>query len=229
MKTRIALATAAACSLGAPFAEAHITSVTWTESRSQAPSVFPSNSYAFGGLSFGSVGQYEKLRGTATGELDPNDPRNQVITDIQLAPRNAAGMVTYSMDVFVLRPLNQANGNQRMLFDFNNRGQMRLGRLNNGTATSDPVTATDAGDGFVMRHGFSVAGNGWDFGATGAANMKISVPSLTGLPGPSYEYLVFDNATTTTATLTFPANTLDKALARLTVRARVDDTPRIMA
>src|SRR5256885_8837455 len=122
-----------------------------------------------------------------------------------------------------------SNGNQRMLFDFNNRGQMRLGRLNNGTVTSDPVSAADAGDGFVMRHGFSVAGNGWDFGATGTANMKISVPRLTGLPGPSYESLVFDTAPPTPATLTFPANTLDKALARLTVRARLDDTPRIMA
>jgi len=228
MKTRIALAVAAACALSAQLAEARITSVTWDPARSQAPSMFPGQSAAFGGLSFGTVGQYEKLRGTATGELDPNDPRNKVITDIELAPRNAAGMVTYSMDVFVLRPLNQANGNQRMLFDFNNRGQMRLGRLNNGTVTSDPVTAADAGDGYVMRHGFSVAGNGWDFGASGTANMKISVPRLTGLPGPSYEYLVFDNATTTAATLTFPANTLDKALARLTVRARLDDTPRTM-
>jgi len=228
MKTRIALAVAAAFTLSAELAEARITGVTWDPARSQAPSMFPGNSAAFGGLSFGSVGQYEKLRGTATGELDPNDPRNRVITDIELAPRNAAGMVTYSMDVFILRPLNQANGNQRMLFDFNNRGQMRLGRLNNGTVTSDPVTAADAGDGYVMRHGFSVAGNGWDFGATGTANMKISVPQLTGLAGPSYEYLVFDNATTTAATLTFPANTLVKSLAKLTVRARLDDTPRTM-
>jgi len=228
MKTRIALAVAAAFALSAQLAEARITSVTWDPARSQAPSMFPGQSAAFGGLSFGTVGQYEKLRGTATGELDPNDPRNKVITDIELAPRNAAGMVTYSMDVFVLRPMNQALGNQRLFYDFNNRGQMRLGRVNNGTVTSDPVTAADAGDGYVMRHGFSVAGNGWDFGASGTANMKISVPRLTGLPGPSYEYIVNDNATTATATLSFPANTLDKALAKLTVRARLDDPPRTM-
>src|SRR5436190_12838162 len=224
----IALAITAAFAVAPLIAEARITSVTWDPARSQAPSMLPGQSAAFGGLSFGGVGQYEKLRGTATGELDPNDPRNKVITDIELATRNAGGMVTYSMDVFILRPLNQANGNQRLFYDFNNRGQMRLGRLNNGTVTSDPVSAADAGDGFGMRHGFSVAGNGWDFGASGTANMKISVPRLTGLPGPSYEYIVNDNATTTTATLTFPANTLDKALAKLTVRARLDDTPRTM-
>jgi len=213
MKT-IALAIGAAFAVAPLVAEARITSVTW-DARSQSP--------AFGGLSFGTVGQYEKLRGTATGELDPNDPRNKVITDIELAPHNAAGMVTYSMDVFVLRPLNQANGNQRMLFDFNNRGQMRLGRLNNGTVTSDPVSAADAGDGFVMRHGFSVAGNGWDFGATGTANMKISVPRLTGLPGPSYEYIVNDNATTASTVITFPPNSTNTSLAKLTVRPRLDD------
>jgi hypothetical protein len=228
-RTALALAIAAIPMLASGPAQARITSVTWSESRSQAPSVFPGNSYAFGDLSFGAVGQYEKLRGTAMGELDPDDPRNEVITDIELVPRNANGMVAYSMDVFVLRPADPTKGNQRLLFDFNNRGQMRLGRLNNGTVTSDPITAEDAGDGFVMRHGFSVAGNGWDFGATGIANMKITVPQLADLPGPSYEYLVFDNATTQTANLTFPANTLDKALlARLTVRAHLADTLRVM-
>jgi len=77
--------------------------------------MFPGQSPTFGGLSFGSVGPYEKLRGTARGVLDPNDPRNKVIADIELARRNADGMVEYSMDVFILkRRLNLANGNQRL-------------------------------------------------------------------------------------------------------------------
>ena len=41
---------------------------------------------AFGGASFGEVGPYEQLRGHAYGELDPADPRNQVIVDLALAP-----------------------------------------------------------------------------------------------------------------------------------------------
>jgi len=36
----------------------------------------------FGGRTFGAVGQYEKLRGTAFGEVDPRDPRSAVIADI---------------------------------------------------------------------------------------------------------------------------------------------------
>ena len=47
----------------------------------------------FQGASFGDTGPYEKLVARATGEIDPRDPRNAVITDIMLAPRNARGMV----------------------------------------------------------------------------------------------------------------------------------------
>ena len=71
---------------------------------------------AFDGRSFGEVGQYQKVRMRAFGEVDPNDPRNAVIADIQLAPRNARGMVEYSMDVFVLKPAVLANGNHRLLY-----------------------------------------------------------------------------------------------------------------
>ena len=38
------------------------------------------------------------------------------------------------------------------------------------------------------------------------------------ITGPSYEYIVFDNATTLQSTLTYPAATLDKSKATLTVR-----------
>jgi len=44
----------------------------------------------FDGRTFGpnsSVGAYQKIRGTAHGEVDPADLRNAIITDIGLAPR----------------------------------------------------------------------------------------------------------------------------------------------
>ena len=217
MNRKLALTVAAAFGLSAHLAEARITRVEIDPARSQSPT--------FGGLSFGASGQYEKLRGTAWGELDPNDPRNKVITDIGLAPPNAAGMVEYSMDVFILKPINLDNGNHRVLLDFNNRGGMRVGLLNNAAAMNDPSTVAHAGDGFIMRQGYAIVANGWDFGAAGFANMKISVPTLTGITGPSYEYIVFDDATSTSHELAFPAATLDKLQAQLTVRARLDDTP----
>ncbi|MGA7480515.1 MAG: hypothetical protein WBW26_01405, partial [Bradyrhizobium sp.] len=50
---------------------------------------------AFGSQSFAGVGQYEFITGIATGEVDPNNPQNSLITDIQLAPKNAQGHVVY--------------------------------------------------------------------------------------------------------------------------------------
>lgn len=48
---------------------------------------------AFEGKTFGTVGAYEKLVGRAYGEVDPKDPRNAVIVDLDKAPKNARGMV----------------------------------------------------------------------------------------------------------------------------------------
>ena len=202
-------------------AKSGIRSIVIDPDRSQSPT--------FGGLSFGSVGQYEKLRGTAYGELDPADPRNAVITDIELAPVNERGMVEYSMDIFILKPINLAAGNHRLFFDFNNRGQMRVSLLNSAAPTNNPTTAKDAGTGLIMKQGYTVVSNGWDCSASGFDSMTINLPVASNggetITGPSYEYIVFDNTTTLTSELAYSAATLDKSQAQLTVRAHLDDAP----
>ena len=215
--------------LDAP-AEAEITRIVIT--RTQSPT--------FDGLSFGEVGQYEKLAGRAFGEVDPTDPRNAVIADIQLAPRNARGMVEYSMDIFILKPVALANGNHRLLYYMNNRGNLDspffpsigvLSVFNDGSGGNDPTTAAHAGNGFLMRQGYTIVSSGWDAGvAPGANRLTLSVPvakNPDGSPivGPSLEEIVIDNATTITAGLTYPAATLDKSQASLTVRVHYDDPP----
>lgn len=145
---------AAAAVLSAPAVRQGIKSILIDPDRSE--------SVTFDGLSFGSVGQYEKIRGIAYGEVDPSDPRNAVITDIELAPVNAQGMVEYSMDIFILKPVDLNRGNHRILFDFNNRGQMRVGLFNDAVTTNNPTSAKDAGTGFIMNLGYTVvaaAGN----------------------------------------------------------------------
>ena len=184
------------------------------------------------------MGQYEKLVGRAFGEVDPNDPRNAVIADIQLAPRNTRGMVEYSMDVFILKPVALANGNHRLLYYMNNRGNLDspffpsigvLSVFNDGSGGNDPTTAAHAGNGFLMRQGYTIVSSGWDAGvAPGANRLTLSVPvakNPDGSPivGPSLEEIVIDNATTITAGLTYPAATLDKSQASLTVRVHYDD------
>src|SRR5438067_200102 len=63
---------------------------------------------AYGGRVFGAAGAYEEIRGTASGELDPFDHHNAVITDINLAPRNANGKVTYTATFTMLKPVDMS-------------------------------------------------------------------------------------------------------------------------
>ena len=176
----------------------------------------------FEGRSFGDVGPYEKLVGRVYGEVDPETPESAVIADIELAPRNAKGMVEYSADLLILRPVDPARGNGRLFYEANNRGRLlSLNRLNAApTANSDPTSADDAGNGFLMRQGYTFVASGWDATASSAdSRLNITLPVAvnrdgSAIVGPSLEELVIDNDTTTTGRLTYPAATLDTATNR---------------
>ncbi|OFW50370.1 MAG: hypothetical protein A3G77_07865 [Acidobacteria bacterium RIFCSPLOWO2_12_FULL_68_19] len=77
---------------------------------------------AFDGRTFGSAGQYETLAGRAFGELDPNDPRHRLITDILLAPRNAGGKVEYMATFYLVKPIDMSKSSRLMWHDVPNRG-----------------------------------------------------------------------------------------------------------
>ncbi len=64
---------------------------------------------------------YETLRGRAFGELDPNDPRNAVITDIQLGA-DADGKVRYEASFALTKPVNLSQASGFMWHDVPNRG-----------------------------------------------------------------------------------------------------------
>src|SRR5882757_6299362 len=92
-------------------AQAHVTQIVITERTS-----------GFNGQSFGHVGQYEMIRGVATGEIDPGDRRNALITDIKLAPRNARGNVEYSATFTIAKPLDMRRASGVLTYDVVNRG-----------------------------------------------------------------------------------------------------------
>lgn len=77
---------------------------------------------AFDGATFGSAGQYETIAGRAFGELDPADPRNAIITDIALAPKNAAGKVEYIVSFYLVKPIDMSRASRLMWQDVPNRG-----------------------------------------------------------------------------------------------------------
>ena len=76
----------------------------------------------FGGYSWPEVGQYEKIAGNAYGEVNPLDPQNAVIVDIELAPRNARGNVEYSFNFYILKPIDLKKGADKMMYEPPNRG-----------------------------------------------------------------------------------------------------------
>ena len=67
-------------------------------------------------------GQVETLSGHFYGELDPQDPHNSLITDIQLAPRNARGMVEYTGTFAISKPVDMARANGVLFYSVPNRG-----------------------------------------------------------------------------------------------------------
>src|ERR1700724_3130767 len=92
------------------------------------------------GQTFGSVGAYEKVVGRFRGELDPRSPLNAAIVDLDKAPRNARGMVEYSADFYILKPVDIIKGNGALIYELANRGNKGiLPRFNYAAASNDPT------------------------------------------------------------------------------------------
>jgi hypothetical protein len=133
-----------------------------------------------GGAEFGASGAYTRLNGTAFGELDPSHPRNRGIALLDKAPRNARGRVGYRSDFVILRPTDPARGNGRILYEVNNRGRiMMLANLCAGTAGNTWKTATDLGNAFPLRLGFTLVWSGWDAGAPKATGLSLDAPEAS--------------------------------------------------
>ena len=88
---------------------------------------------------------FERIKGIATGELDPKDRRNALITDIALAPKNAAGRVEYRTNFTIVKPVDMSKASGVMLFNVVNRG--RHGGPGEFHIGGDP------GDGFLYKLG----------------------------------------------------------------------------
>ena len=111
--------------------------------------------------SFGSVGSYTQVDGTAYFAVDPLHPSNETIADIKLAPRNEQGLVEFSSDFRILRPDDPAKSNGRLLLDVLNRGKALALRNINSAPDVAPDAPMDPGNGFLMRQGYTLAWCGW--------------------------------------------------------------------
>jgi len=92
---------------------------------------------------------YEEITGKAYFWLDPKDPHNKMIADIDKAPISKDGGVEFSADILAVWP-KIGDGNNVALVDVVNRGNTTAFRLNR-SAGADRV-----GDGFLMKQGFTI-------------------------------------------------------------------------
>jgi hypothetical protein len=77
-----------------------------------------------------AIGPFERLSGKIHGELDPADPKNAIITDIALAPRNAKGRVEYVATFTLVKPVDMTKSSGVLRYTVVNRG--------NGQAVASP-------------------------------------------------------------------------------------------
>ncbi|KAF1046318.1 alpha/beta hydrolase domain-containing protein [Xylophilus sp.] len=127
--------------------------------------------------SYGSVGAYEKVSGTLAGEVDPNDPKNAVIQDLALAPRNARGMVEYSADFVLLKPKDMSQASGVLRYDAPNRGNI---------LTMPDPTATP-GDAVYLERGMVLLYSAWqgDVPKSTPQRLTVTVPVARNADGSS--------------------------------------------
>ena len=130
------------------------------------------------GAAFGDAGAYELLTGRITFAVDPANARDQVIVDLDKAPRNAAGKVVFSADLSIMKPKDRTKANGTLLLDVVNRGNKTV------LGSFDRASPADVGDGFLLRRGFTIAWVGWEFDiAQREGAVGISVPAAGGVKG----------------------------------------------
>ncbi len=166
------------------------------------------------GTRYGHAGKYEQLNGYAVGELDPANPLNAGIVNLDKAPRNAQGRVEYRVDVRILKPVDLSKGNGTMLYDVVNRGRPLI--LGRGAGPEDGYTFVWSGWQGDIPMGGSVLGT----------SFPIATDNGQPIIGPSREEYVDIGTTTYTAALSYPAATMDRSQASLTVREKERD-PRM--
>lgn len=157
---------------------------------------------------------YEKIVGTVHFAVDPKDPHNAVITDIDKAPLNSSGKVEFSADLYIMRPLDAARSNGVAFVDVVNRGNKTILRFSRSTAAStgdettvtsacppprgegeaarrpgrapaDPLADLDLGDGFLTDRGFTLVFVGWQFDVRRrGTSMTIDLPRARGVSAP---------------------------------------------
>lgn len=117
-----------------------------------------------GGTPFGANGDYERIDGVLGFAIDPSNAANASIVDLEHAPVDEAGCVRFESDFTLVAPRDPSMGNGRVIVEVVNRGRRRtVAFFNRGPTPPIDSDAIPEGDGFLLRHGYSVLSIGWQW------------------------------------------------------------------
>jgi hypothetical protein len=116
-----------------------------------------------GGRTWGDVGAYERIDAVVHYAVSPGHPSNRGVVDLELAERGEDGLVHFSGDLTILRPIEAAAGNRALLLQVPNRGRRLLGRFHMSEGEKGDDGAILPGDGFLFRHGWTIVWAGWQW------------------------------------------------------------------
>jgi hypothetical protein len=122
---------------------------------------------------FGESGPYERITGRVYFALAVANIHNRPIVDLANAVNLDKGEVEFSADFVAVRPKDAKKGNGTLLLENPNRGRPHLLSLVDG---GDEDLSHSAGDGWLLRNGFTVAALGWQWDAAGAGALRLDAP-----------------------------------------------------
>jgi hypothetical protein len=125
------------------------------------------------GKSFGNAGVYERIAGRIHFSVAVANPHNQRIVDLKNAVNLKDGEVEFSADFIAIRPKDPGKGNGSMILENPNRGHSRIVSLVEG---GDWDVSKDAGDGWLLRNGFTIVSLGWQWDAAGVDALRLYAP-----------------------------------------------------
>ncbi len=125
------------------------------------------------GKPFGDSGAYERLSGQIDFSVRVDNPHNSRIVDLRNAVNLRRGEVEFSADFVAFRPKDPRRSNGSLLLEVPNRGRPRIISLVDG---GDTDLARDAGDGWLLRRGFTIVSVGWQWDAAGHDDLRLYAP-----------------------------------------------------
>ena len=125
------------------------------------------------GKSFGDAGPYERLTGKIFFSVAVNNTHNESIVDLEKAVSLQNGEVEFSADFVAVRPKDASKGNGTLFLESPNRGLPHILSLVDG---GDQDLATNAGDAWLLRNGFTVVSLGWQWDAGGPGTLALHAP-----------------------------------------------------